>query len=385
MQSEKDLLDTAWKRVLKLYNDGDGELSENNFKIIQRFHRQRKNSGLKERTLINDITAICEFVKIIKKPIDELTEDDIYDFFDKLDGKTIGTINNYKLRLAVFFRFAKREDLAQICKIKNSQSNRKLPEHLLNHEDIEKLIDATQNLRDAAYIAVLYESGARKGELHELKIKNIEFDENGTVITMPKGKTGARRIRLIFASSYLRNWLSHHPGRDSPESYVWVSSTDGKTLMTVENVWYTLRRAAKNAGIDKKVNPHAFRHARATHLAKDLTEQQLKAYLGWTPDSLMAGIYVHLSGKDLDKAILKLNGLKVEEEPEDNALKTTRCPRCKEIQDKKASFCFKCGLPLNKEFAEKIDADFQKASAKTIDFNDPDVKDQLLKFLTGTS
>ncbi len=85
----------------------------------------------------------------------------------------------------------------------------------------------------------------------------------------------------------------------------------------------------------------------------------------------MAGIYVHLSGKNIDNAILRLNGLTTAEMKEDNALKTLKCPRCKEIQDKKALFCFKCGLPLKKEFENKIDADFKEASAKVIDFNDP--------------
>lgn len=36
-----------------------------------------------------------------------------------------------------------------------------------------------------------------------------------------------------------------------------------------------LRRIAKRAGIKKKVNPHSFRHARATFLANLLTEAQM--------------------------------------------------------------------------------------------------------------
>jgi hypothetical protein len=36
---------------------------------------------------------------------------------------------------------------------------------------------------------------------------------------------------------------------------------------------------------------------------------------------------------------------------------------------------------LNEDYGKRIDNDFQKATVKTIDFNDPDVKAQLLKFL----
>lgn len=66
---------------------------------------------------------------------------------------------------------------------------------MLTPEDIEKLIDVAGNLRDKAFIAFLYESGARRGEVFSIQIKHIQFDEMGAVVTLPKGKTGARRIR----------------------------------------------------------------------------------------------------------------------------------------------------------------------------------------------
>jgi integrase len=58
--------------------------------------------------------------------------------------------------------------------------------------------------------------------------------------------------------------------------------------------------------LGRRVYPHLLRHSRATHLAKFLTESQLKAYFGWTQDSKMTRIYIHLSGKDVDEAILRI-------------------------------------------------------------------------------
>lgn len=118
-----------------------------------------------------------------------------------------------------------------------------------------------------------------------------------------------------------------------------------------------LKSVAKRAGIKKNIHPHLLRHSRATYLAKHLTEQQMKSELGWTAGSSMAAIYVHLSGKDRDEAILKMNGIEVQETVSDSALKTIKCPRCREIQDKKAQFCFKCGLPLTKESDKTIEHD----------------------------
>lgn len=328
-----------------------------NYDKMCSFIRYRMNQGLAPHTISNDIKALTELSKINDKPLEELTSDNLYEIFSFFNSKAKGTVGLYKLKIRLFLKFIGREDLAQLCIVKQSQRDLKLPEDLLTEGDIELLINSAKNLRDKAYFAVLYESGARKGELEELQLKHIVFDEYGAVITLPKGKTGARRIRLVYSAGYLHNWINNHPLKMNRNSWLWVSSWNEKVHINYMTLWGSLRLAAKRAGIEKRVNPHSFRHARATHLSRDLTEQQLKAYLGWTASSKMAGIYVHLSGKDLDKAILKLNGIVTEEEPEDKALKTIRCPRCKEIQDKKASFCFKCGMPLNEASSTKIESD----------------------------
>jgi len=47
----------------------------------------------------------------------------------------------------------------------------------------------------------------------------------------------------------------------------------------------------------------------------------MKQYFGWVQGSDMASVYVHLSGRDVDNALLKLNGLEVKEEKKRNSLK----------------------------------------------------------------
>ena len=70
----------------------------------------------------------------------------------------------------------------------------KLPEELLTEEEIQKMISSCANLRDRALVSVLYESGCRIGEIGNLRIKDVLFDEYGAKIDV-LGKTGARRVR----------------------------------------------------------------------------------------------------------------------------------------------------------------------------------------------
>ena len=57
------------------------------------------------------------------------------------------------------------------------KERKKLPREMLTIEEVKKLAKHTNNLRDRCFILILYESGARIGELLNLKIKDIEFDK----------------------------------------------------------------------------------------------------------------------------------------------------------------------------------------------------------------
>jgi len=337
----------------------------------------RSNSGLSDHTIINDILILTAFSKSIDKSICELTKSDIYGFFDSLSGCKKSTVQFHKVGLRSFLSFAGRGDLAGLCDFKRSKSDLRLPEDILTQDEVELLVENASNLRDKALIAVMYETGARRGELIDLQLKHVVFDEYGAVITLPKGKTGARRVRIVWSVGYLRNWMENHPVKEK-DAVLWASFRDPTKTLEYCTLFNGLKNIAKKAGITKRVNPHSFRHSRATHLASVLTEHQLKQYLGWTSGSAMAGRYVHLSGRDTDDSIKKMYGIEVEETEIGPKLKVLKCPRCKEIQDSKASFCWKCGQPLTKE-SGSVETKAEEVFIELM--NDPVVRDYIYKLV----
>lgn len=122
-----------------------------------------------------------------------------------------------------------------------------------------------------------------------------------------------------------------------------------------------LKELALKAGIRKRVYPHLFRHSRATHLASHLTEAQMKQYFGWTQSSRMASTYVHLSGRDVDGALLKLQGIDIQEKKNESELKVALCSRCNERNSPSSKFCARCGSPLNLETGLKLDEARERA------------------------
>ena len=70
----------------------------------------------------------------------------------------------------------------------------------------------------------------------------------------------------------------------------------------------------------------------------------------------MPSTYVHLSGRESDDALLKLNGIQTTTNKEaEDALKPTQCSRCKAINTPKAQFCRQCGIPMNSIIAIKTE------------------------------
>jgi integrase/recombinase XerD len=81
----------------------------------------------------------------------------------------------------------------------------------------------------------------------------------------------------------------------------------------------------------------------------------MKEHLGWVPGLDMPSTYVHLSGRDVDGAILKAHGIIVDKESKVKiALPLSKCPRCGGEMRSEAQFCPGCGMVLNLKAALKL-------------------------------
>ena len=335
-----------------------------NKKRIIEFYKHCLAEGLSIGRIERYIHVLKRIDAWLKKDFKKANKKDIEHLLHELECTDYaeGTKHIFKVCIKKFYKWVSdsEEYPKTVSWIKTTVKNgrSKLPEELLTIEDVKKIIESADNLRDKALIAVLYESGCRIGEIGSLKLKHVQFDKLGCQIIVD-GKTGSRRIRLINASPYLASWMENHPARNNQDPPLWLNihAKDNETIM-YKNFCRIITIASKKAGIRKKVNPHAFRHARATHLANHLTEAQMKVYFGWTQSSDMASVYVHLSGRDIDNALLKLNGIKVDEEEKKNdneSLKPKPCSRCTTINPATGKFCQRCGLPLDMKSAIELD------------------------------
>ena len=364
----------------------DTQLIQANRKAILNFLQASRARGVGDARQIVYVYKLKKLSGIVNKDFRKVTAKDMEKALAKLESTRLSewTKHTFKAVVKRFFQWLRGlEDEyppeVKWIKLRMKNEGRILPEELLTEEEVKRLAEAAESPRDRAFVLSLYESGCRVGELTSLRVKHVQFDKYGAVLIV-NGKTGMRRVRIIASSPALANWMSNHPDHDNPNAPLWtlIGTTNHGQEMDRDTAAALIRRLAEKVGLKKRVNPHMFRHSRASHLANVMTEAQMKTYLGWVPGSDMASVYVHLSGRDVDKALLQLNGIVQEGEKTEPVLKVLVCPRCNQKSDPTSKFCQKCGLPLEL----KAGLEMEEARSKADDImskllEDPEVKDLL--------
>ena len=141
------------------------------------------------------------------------TRDDIENLILKINIANKATISKGKIKLTLksFYRWLYRSKnypkVVEWVKIDNS-SRPKLPEELLREEEILQLIGACRNDKHKAVIALLWDTGIRIGELLGLKIKDVVLKSDELSYIIVSGKTGMRRIPIVFSVPYLSNHIN---------------------------------------------------------------------------------------------------------------------------------------------------------------------------------
>jgi integrase/recombinase XerD len=354
---------TLERLIERISEDGEkGEgFSEHNKKIALEFKDDLLSHNIsisKTGRYLQDVIWLHR--KTNGKPFDEADKKDIKTLVSELNqgNMTEWSRKGIKVFLRKFYKFIRGIDEkgkyppeVDWFTVNISKSNSQLPDGMLSEEEMSKIIESANCDRDRALISFLCESGCRIGELGSMLIKKVSFEEHGARVSI-NGKTGPRPILLVRTSPYLLSWINHHPQGDNPEAPLWVGpNMKPLSYARLSNI---LKNCSLRAGIKRRIYPHLLRHSRATLMAKVVSESTLKNYMGWTQSSNMAATYVHLSGRDSDNAILKMNGIKIPEKSEIPAQKNKKCIRCSRINGFANKFCSECSFPLDPDTANKI-------------------------------
>lgn len=233
------------------------------------------------------------------------------------------TTKGYRTRarlLRQFYHAAGLEDAAAIFKPKRSDARqaRISPAEILTLPEVNDMLRAARSLRDRAFIATLWETGARVSEVLDLDVADVRelaSRENGgrEIVTVffrrVKIQGQEHSSYLLEGGEHVRAWLTaYKPDREDVALFPSGRGGPGSRL-TRDGAERLVRRTAARAGLKKRVYCHLFRHSRTTHLLRiGVAQLQVANLLGWKSTRMLER-YSHLVDRDAYAALLRAHGL----------------------------------------------------------------------------
>jgi integrase/recombinase XerD len=204
------------------------------------------------------------------------------------------SVNSCRLHYAGL-RFLFKEILKKPFTTKDipiKKKEKSLPK-VLSKEQINLMINNTNNIKHKLIVKMLYSTGLRLQELINLKRKDIDFDRN--LINVIKGKGNKDRITLLSDSIKL-DLLKYYSITNFKTEYVF-EGINGK--YSKKSVQIVLKDLSKDLNIN--VSPHMLRHSFATHLLeKGIDITHIKNLLGHS-DIATTLIYTKVSNSSINK------------------------------------------------------------------------------------
>lgn len=170
----------------------DTRINPENISLVNEFLQNLKIENKSEATISNYKTMLRKILRDINKPLLSWSYDDVLNWINAFaEGKKESTVNSNISVLSSLLNYCKAEEHIEKVPIK-SRWRRKLPKPIpkyLNSTDVSKVRIAAEKLRlrDRALVELLFSSGCRVGEVHNLEIKDVD-PENRTAKVTGKGK-----------------------------------------------------------------------------------------------------------------------------------------------------------------------------------------------------
>lgn len=197
--------------------------------------------------------------------------------------------------IQAFYRFLQSDVAETLRPPRRSQS---LPKYLTESEAKRLLEGAASDLRDETVIRLLLYGGFRVGELVRLEVENFDFDERTIRVTSGKGDKDRLVVVPPHVMEAVRAWLTQRP--KTANDYLFPGK-GGKTHLSEATIQRAVSKAAKAAGIDKKVTPHTLRHTLATTLLRRGGDIRFIQRILGHSSIATTQVYTHLDDRELKR------------------------------------------------------------------------------------
>ena len=253
-----------------------------NSKLIDKFLSAKKIEGCSVKTIDYYRNIIFKMTSSIEKSIKIITTEDLRKYlseYKEANNSSLITIDNMRRIFSSFFAWLEDENYIiksparRIHRVKTA----KVIKNTFSDENIERMRDLCKNdIRNLVIIELLLTTGMRVGELVNLNISDINFEERSCVVL---GKGNKQREVYFDAKTkiHLQEYLGN---RNDNDIALFVSKNKPYQRLSISGIELIIRNIGKNINIDKAY-PHKFRRTLATMaIDKGMPIEQVQKLLG---------------------------------------------------------------------------------------------------------
>ncbi|MDR1887061.1 MAG: tyrosine recombinase XerD [Prevotellaceae bacterium] len=259
-----------------------------------------------------DLSKLKEYMEALSIAPENVTAENLETFLADIYDR--GLIQTSQARILSgtrgFFKYMQMEKLIETSPtelIDSPNPSRKLPD-ILSAEEIDMIIgkidvSVAEGHRNRAIIEVLYGCGLRVTELVSLRL-SCYYPEKGFIRVIGKGDkerlvpVGKHAVKAVSLYLKRRNEIRIKKGN---EDFVFLNRRGSK--LTRVMILVMVKGAARNAGIEKNISPHTFRHSFATHLIEGGADLRAVQEMLGHESVVTTEIYTHLDQKYLSEII----------------------------------------------------------------------------------
>ncbi len=176
---------------------------------------------------------------------------------------------------------------------------RALPE-LLTDDELTRFYEAVWNAADPTHmvmIKLLIFTGMRNAELANVTLRSVDLKAMKIRIESGKGD----RDRYVPIPPAFRGELAQYMATRRANAATYLFETNRRKPYTTRWIRQITKRYALQAGIEKRIYPHLFRHQLLTYLTqKGIVDAKIQVLSGHQDRQSLA-IYQDLSLKDIEK------------------------------------------------------------------------------------
>lgn len=265
---------TSYKKdtydYLEFLKKNNIDIKNSNYKILEEYSKYLYKKKLSKRSIARKYSSIRTFYNYLEK--NNILENNIFNLLE------------------------------------NPKKEEKLP-RFINEYELDKMFEIPDNSpkgqRDRLILELLYGTGVRVSELVNIKINDIDFNNNSIKV---RGK--GNKDRYVFYGKYCKEAINNYikNGR--------ISLLNGQTCdylllnrfgknISVVSIRKILNEIINKCSLDIKISPHVLRHTFATHLLNEGADiMHVKELLGHSSLSTTS-IYTHVTNEKIKEVYYK--------------------------------------------------------------------------------